>query len=683
MKETGYLRAVSALGLLAALAMVAFVGAVAWAAPLAGRDMAKEEGFARSLDQIESGLGAKFHHATNAMDAGKLDESRAEFLEVVAMAPAHAPSLWRLSGLARAKGERDEAIVQARRAVDAEPVWQAKLSLAEALELSPANERDLEEASRLLVDVKRKHNAAETTMARLQLAIKRNDVVALGQEVRVLESQAPTLFATYYFKAIWLASTDELGAAGEALEKAVALGLAKAEADSFAKESGIDAHVKRWRYAKLGGYVLAVWLVGLAFLFVAGRALSQRVLTAIENAAGNPELLERTTRGFRRVYGWLIGAGAAYFYFSIPIVITVVVLCSGGIIMAFVALGHIPIKLTILVAVGALISIWSMLKSLIVKRGPEKLPGRELNEAEAPELWRVLREVAARVNTRAVDAVFVLPGTDIAVIETGGMAKRLRDEGRRSLLLGVGVVSGMTVEQFSAILAHEYGHFSNRDTARGDVALVVQASLFNSAVGMARGGGASWINPAWLFITGFHGMYARITLGASRLQEVMADQFAAMAFGAESFATGFSHVIRRSIEFSRSVDGLVKSAETSRRPIANLYAPFVTDAANETQPSIDTAFAEALTDPGSPFDSHPPPHKRIEWVRRMAASGTGAATSIDAGTTAWSLFADRAALESEMTNEANGKLIQQGIVDDPNLPESFKPLAMAATVEGG
>lgn len=323
--------------------------------------------------------------------------------------------------------------------------------------------------------------------------------------------------------------------------------------------------------------------------------------------------------------------------------------------------------------------MWSVLKSLIVRRGPDTPLGRSLTEAEAPDLWRLLRDVDARVNTRPVDAVFLTAGTDMAVIETGSMMKRLRDQGQRSLILGLGVLPDMTVNQFSAIVAHEYGHFANRDTARGDLALIVQASLFNSAVGIARGGGASWINPAWLFITGFHGMFLRITHGASRLQEVMADQFAAVAFGAEAFSQGLIHAIRRSIEFSRAVDVLVKTAESSRQPIANLYVP-ASRAVNESDlalPTIEMAVKNALAEPGSPFDSHPPPAKRIEWVRRMAAAQQ--ADTSTSGAPVWDLLPTRAALENEMTQNANGSLIEQGLINDPSLPEAFRPALFAAT----
>jgi len=95
---------------------------------------------------------------------------------------------------------------------------------------------------------------------------------------------------------------------------------------------------------------------------------------------------------------------------------------------------------------------------------------------------------------------------------------------------------------FKAVLAHEYGHLSNRDTAGGGFALAVRRSLTTAAVGLAERGVATWYNPAWLFLTGFNRVFLRISQGASRLQETLADRWAASAYGARYFEQGLRHL---------------------------------------------------------------------------------------------------------------------------------------------
>src|SRR5205823_1728197 len=132
---------------------------------------------------------------------------------------------------------------------------------------------------------------------------------------------------------------------------------------------------------------------------------------------------------------------------------------------------------------------------------------------EAPQLWALAEEVAARVGTRPIDAIYITPVADIAVTERGSLLKKLRGTGQRCLILGLGALNGMGQDQFKAILAHEYGHFSNRDTAGGNLALQVQRSMYQIAHGLAARGQAHQFNPVWLFLNGFNHLYLRITLG--------------------------------------------------------------------------------------------------------------------------------------------------------------------------
>ena len=50
--------------------------------------------------------------------------------------------------------------------------------------------------------------------------------------------------------------------------------------------------------------------------------------------------------------------------------------------------------------------------------------------------------------------------------------------------------------ELKAVLAHEYGHFANRDTAGGGFALAVRRAVLEMARTLAEGGAATWYNPA-------------------------------------------------------------------------------------------------------------------------------------------------------------------------------------------
>ena len=59
------------------------------------------------------------------------------------------------------------------------------------------------------------------------------------------------------------------------------------------------------------------------------------------------------------------------------------------------------------------------------------------------------------------------------MFERGGVLRQVRGKSERCLVLGAAVLDGMRVRGLKAILAHEYGHFHNEDTAGGGFALAV------------------------------------------------------------------------------------------------------------------------------------------------------------------------------------------------------------------
>jgi hypothetical protein len=256
-----------------------------------------------------------------------------------------------------------------------------------------------------------------------------------------------------------------------------------------------------------------------------------------------------------------------------------------------------------------------------------------------------------------VDTVYLTPGTEVAVMERGGMLKQLTGKSERCLILGVGVLDGMKLSWFKAVLAHEYGHFSNKDTAGGGFAIAVRRSLMTMAESLARGGAAAWYNPAWLFINGFYRVFLRISQGASRLQEVLADRWAAFAYGAEAFEQGLTHVIRQSIKFDFHAQHTLNEVIEQQQPLTNLYT--YQPQKKPEPPEIEDAVKEAVHAKPTVYDSHPAPAHRFEWVHALKAKGTGLKPGDDAEV--WSVFSNPDQLQREMTTQIRASLAMDGI----------------------
>ncbi len=604
------------LALLAVSTMASSVGAQE-------RDVEEEARVVGRLRAINPEAVPLFEQATRALDGGDFGTAADGYRQVLNVAPDFSPALRRLSYVTE---DVDERIRLAREALAQEDHYYNRIALMQGLFESdePGVAAELQRLAHKVYLEAGDDPDAMTTVG--FAALFTNEPALLEQAVQRLEQSRPGQINTHYLAAMsagyrgnWAEAERNMVAAGD-------LGLDEEIVQGFLDETGISGRKRMKRWA---GYALAgalAWALGLVVLFGVGQVLSHATLRTLRDQKGASAELDPGTRRIRSIYGFVILVTSIYYYISIPIIIVGVVGLGGGLIYASFAMGYVPIKLVLLILIGVLVTLFAMIRSLFTRPGQED-PGPRLSEEEAPELFEALREVAKRVDTRPVDTVFLATDATIAVFERGSLLGRSGGGSERCLILGLGAFNGMTVSQLKSILAHEYGHFSNKDTGGGGLALHVRRSVSLSAQAMAQGGTAAWYNPAWLFLNSFYRIFLRVSHGASRLQEVLADRYAALSYGTQSFVGGLRHVIRRSIEFDLVANLEIRDAVTSARPIKNLYSLGVPhhwwsgsdhDSSHKTPvEAVDAALESALAEPTSPYDSHPAPHERFAWVEAL------------------------------------------------------------------
>jgi Zn-dependent protease with chaperone function len=593
-----------------------------------------------------------FELANRAREAGNHQESAALFARVRERVPDNSHA-WRREGYELlALDLKGSAIERMRMAMQLDPSAWNMLGLAYALsaveEKAMPSEGEMNEAVSL---IERAEKAApddpDIALLAAQLALMRDEPGWLGAEVKRLDKLAPENPWTHYFAAIHLAFGGDREGATLRLEKGRSLGLPehlyRGFHDQFEHEGAPVG-----RLAAIGGWILGGWLAGFVALLCVGMLLSQATLGASQKV---PKTIGGAAVGLdatiRMAYRWVLGACCAYYCVSIPIVLAAVLAIGGGLVYLMLRLGHIPVKLLLLVVVITVVTVWAVVKSLFIRSRDED-PGLKVGPGEHPRLRRVLDEVAGKIGTRSVTNVYLTPGTELAVMERGGIFKQVRGHTERCLILGIGAIDGMTLRPFRAILAHEYGHFSNQDTAGGGFALAIRRSLVTTAINLAQSGAAAWYNPAWLFVNGYYRVFLRISQGASRLQEVLADRWAAFVYGSRAFADGLRHVIDRSIRFDAHANSVLKEVIEGEKALANLYSYHPATALVDDA-KLAASVEEAIHREPSPFDSHPRPADRIAWVE--AIGSTGVPRDPTDGALVWTLFENREAVERRMTDE--------------------------------
>jgi Zn-dependent protease with chaperone function len=600
-----------------------------------------------------------FAKARQASDRNDLDGAATLYAQVRERDPWFLHATRRLCGIESMRKNRDRAVALCREAVGADASATNETALAMALlrsEGKPPPEDVREAYGRAQNAVRKDPDDAYAQLVLCQSAFAARELQAIDTCAARLEALDPDTMSTHYFAAIRHASHDRLDEAQADLDRAHTLGLSddvyRLLADSFERSrSPVD------RYSGIAWRSLLGWLGGFAVLLGLGAILSRLTLRAVARIPRDPGGHARgVDAALRRTYRVVLWLTCGYYYASLPIVALAVLGLGGGLIYLCFAIGQIPIKLVLIALLIIIYSLVAIARSLVVRSRDED-PGEPLDLGEHPRLRAVLDEVAGRVGTRPVDAVYVTPFTDIAVLERGGLLRQLRGKSQRCLVLGAGVLDGMRVRELKAILAHEYGHFQNEDTAGGGFALAVRRSILTMAMHLARKGVASPLNPAWWFVRGFHALFLRVSQGASRLQEVLADRWAAFAYGSDAFGRGLTHVVQRSIGFDAHMTATLEEAVKGKLPVGNVYAFAPKQAPNAKR--IAESVEEAMNRASSPYDSHPRPADRIAWAEKVAAAAPP--ESADDASEAWTLFASREAIENRMTEVFRTRLARNGI----------------------
>lgn len=602
--------------------------------------MVREGEIEAALSRIDPSLLEPFRNARIAYDKSDYAESIRLLTPICAQLPTFDAAFRRLGASLAQQGDRAEGLRNCEKAVALDRSAANLVTLASTLAFqgkNPASRADKERAFALLLECRPLPHGQDDDVLGLtaQLALSLDNMPEARAATTLLQSRFPDTLGAHYFAAIVAATDEHWVRAEKEIKLAEKFGLS-AEATRQFLDAGVHSSASTWRIIGITGWTVGIWASGLLFLFGFGFLLSK--ITLRQAAAADVTIAVGSgEQRLRRIYRTVLNLAGVYYYISLPIVLVLVVGVCGAICYGFLLIGRVPIKLTALLIFGAIATIWTMGKSLFLR---VKLtdPGRSLERTEAEGLWQLTEEVALAMNTRPIDEIRITEGTDLAVYERGTWREKLENKARRILILGTAVLDGFKQDDFRSVLAHEYGHFAHRDTAGGDVAMRVQNDMLKFYHAMLHAGQATWMNVAFHFLRLYHFIFRRISHGATRLQEILADRVAAQTYGAAAFEGGLRHVIRQSIVFGSRADHEINNAIKAGRPLQNLYQ------AGGAEPSVpEEEYDKAINRPTTEDDTHPGPMDRFRMIAKVPAPDRRPTSGF-----VWDLFRDRAALEAEM-----------------------------------
>jgi Zn-dependent protease with chaperone function len=278
---------------------------------------------------------------------------------------------------------------------------------------------------------------------------------------------------------------------------------------------------------------------------------------------------------------------------------------------AMVATGiRLPVvaaKVVIFCLLGAAVILWA-----IVPR-PDRFaaPGPALTPADQPRLWDTIRAVATATGQAPPAHIYLVLDPNAWVAHRGGV---LGVGSRRVMGLGLPLLQVLTVHDFRAVLAHEFGHYRGGDTLLGPWVYKTSAAIERTIQGLAQH--SSILHEPFLW---YGRLFLRMTHAVSRRQELNADVLAARVVGARPLVEGLKKIQGVAPAFATYwTTEVVPVLEAGfRPPIAEGFRRFLAAGGIATQ--VAQILERALRDPvaADPSDTHPPLRERIRALEAL------------------------------------------------------------------
>jgi Zn-dependent protease with chaperone function len=165
----------------------------------------------------------------------------------------------------------------------------------------------------------------------------------------------------------------------------------------------------------------------------------------------------------------------ALFVLSIGLVALCVYL---GVMLMLVKIHWLTILLGLgLIGCSVMVLVFQV-KFLFASSKTDESDSIEITESDHPKLFQSIRSLSERIGTPMPKKVFLSPDVNAAVFYNSSFWSMFLPV-RKNLKIGMGLVNAVNVSQLEAVIAHEFGHFSQRSMKIGSWSYQVNRIIFD------------------------------------------------------------------------------------------------------------------------------------------------------------------------------------------------------------
>lgn len=365
----------------------------------------------------------------------------------------------------------------------------------------------------------------------------------------------------------------------------------------------------------------------------------------------------------------------AYIVLVIAAVFLAIAAGYGGIMLIGVYTGAITIMLGLgMVGLGLMV-IYFLLKFIFKTSKTDRSHLIEVKRKDQPVLFEFVERLTREVKAPFPKKIYLSADVNASVFYDSGFWSMFLPV-RKNLQIGLGLVNAMNMSEFKAVLAHEFGHFSQRSMKLGSYVYNVNRVIYNM---LFDNTGYQQALESWGSISNYFALFAGLTSGIvmgiqailkqlysiinksyyslSRQMEFHADAVAASVAGGNHLANALRR-LEMANACQQDLFGFCNRLVNDNQKIANLFpyhvmvmqmaAQDLKIECKEGLPQIDRATVNRLANSRvtvkDQWASHPSTDERDDHLNRLNLITPANHES------AWAIFENREQLQQQATN---------------------------------
>jgi Zn-dependent protease with chaperone function len=307
----------------------------------------------------------------------------------------------------------------------------------------------------------------------------------------------------------------------------------------------------------------------------------------------------------------------------------------------------------------------------------------EVTEEQQPVLFAFIRQLTLETQTAFPKKIFLSSDVNACVFYNSGFWSMFLPV-KKNLEIGLGLVNAVNIGEFKAVMAHEFGHFSQRSMKLGSFTYNVNQIIYNM---LYDNSGYSKMLGAWGNVSGYFALFASITvkiaegiqgilkgmykginknyMALSREMEYHADTIAASVSGGNNLVSALSRIEVAAGCYSTALNNAGEWLKEKKITdnIFHHHLSVYQNVARENElgltgglPDISFQFIQSFSHSRVNFKnqwaSHPELAERKEHLEKINVNATSDER------TAWEIFTRKEELQAEMTQliYANAKV---------------------------